>query len=84
VARRHYLVVVRDLPSRVRVGARIKAAGGVVLLQLPTPALIAEMSDAAKDAIAALPDVRHCGGVEIAPRPIRRIRVGPDGARLNA
>jgi hypothetical protein len=75
---------VRDLPSRVRVGARIKALGGLVLIQLPTPALIAEMSDAAKDEIAALPEVHHCGGVEIAPRPIRRIRVGPDGARLNA
>jgi hypothetical protein len=84
VARRHYLVVTRDLAARSRVGVRVKAAGGVVLIALPHPALLVEMSDATKDEIASSPDVRHCGGVELAPRPIRRIRVGPDGARLNA
>lgn len=84
MARRHYLVVARDLPSLARVRTRVTAAGGVVLIALPYPALVVEMSDAAKDEIAASPDVRHCGGVELAPRPIRRIRVGPDGTRLSA
>jgi hypothetical protein len=84
VGRRHYLVVVRDVPSRVRVASRIRSASGVVLMQLPAAALIAEMSDVTKAAIAALPEVHHCGGVEIAPPPIRRIRVGPDRTPLNA
>jgi hypothetical protein len=53
-------------------------------MQLPAAALIAEMSDVTKAAIAALPEVHHCGGVEIAPPPIRRIRVGPDRTPLNA
>ncbi|QXM24545.1 hypothetical protein KO353_15105 [Elioraea tepida] len=80
----HYLLVARDLPARARLAARVKAAGGLVLLVLPKPALVVELSDDAKDEIAAHPDVTHCGGVQITPRPIRRIRVSVDGTQMNA
>lgn len=83
MARRHYLIVTRDVAARASIAARVAAGGGRVLVLLPRPALVVEMGYATKDEIVSRPDVVHLGAVEIAPRPIRRIRVSPDGARLN-
>jgi hypothetical protein len=84
MAERHYLVLARDAEAQKRVAHRVRAAGGVVLIALPSLALIARLDEQAKEELAASSDVRHCGAIEITPRPIRRIRVGPDGQRVTA
>jgi hypothetical protein len=84
MADRHYLLVARDAEAQKRIALRVRAGGGIVLASLPSLAIIARLSDATKDDLAASNDVRHCGAVEISPRPIRRIRVGPDGTHVTA
>jgi hypothetical protein len=84
MADRHYLVVARDAEAQKRITLRIRAGGGIVLASLPSLAVIARLGDQAKEELTASGDVRHCGAVEISPRPIRRIRVGPDGTHVTA
>jgi hypothetical protein len=84
VTEHHYLVLARDFAAQRRVVSSIRSTGGVVLLALRSGAVIARMSDDIKNEIAASNDVRHCGAIEVSPRPIRRIRVGPDGTRITA
>lgn len=84
MAERHYLIVARDAEAQKRLARRVRARGGVVLVSLPSLALVARLDDQAKDDLAGSSDVRHCGAIEISPRPIRRIRFGPDGTRVTA
>ncbi|WP_019015517.1 hypothetical protein [Elioraea tepidiphila] len=79
---RHYLIVPTSPTAQKRVRAAVMEAGGFVILTASSGALVARMADAAKEAITARHDVRHCGGVDIAPRPIRRIRVNEAGNRI--
>ncbi|MCU0985718.1 MAG: hypothetical protein MUC89_12365 [Acetobacteraceae bacterium] len=84
MAERHYLIVARDAEAQARLSRQVRAKGGMVLVSLPSRAIVARLDDATKDDLAGSSDVRHCGAIEISPRPIRRIRVGPGGARVTA
>ncbi|MCS6854924.1 MAG: hypothetical protein NZ523_09265 [Elioraea sp.] len=79
MSERHYLVLTAAGRAQQRVVGSIRAGGGVVLLAVPSGAIVARMGEALKEAIAALPGVRHLGGVDVAPRPPKRIRVRADG-----
>lgn len=82
MAERHYLVLPVSRAAQPRVRQAIMQAGGAVLFAAASGVLVARLSDGAKGAVAGRYDVRHCGGVDIAPRPIRRIRVDQSGNRI--
>ncbi|WP_439579227.1 hypothetical protein [Elioraea sp.] len=82
MTQRHYLIVPTVATAQRRVREAIVGAGGMVVLAARSGVLVARMTDAAKEAIAGRHDVGHCGGVDFAPRPIRRIRVDQDGNRI--
>jgi hypothetical protein len=82
VSQRHYLIVATSRGAQPRVREAVVQAGGVVILAVASGALVVRLDDAAKEAVAARHDVRHCGGVDIVPRPIRRIRVDQAGNRI--
>ena len=79
---RHSVVVPASAGGVRPLREAIARAGGLVLLAVPTGSLIARMTDEAQAAIARRPDVAHCGGVDVNPRPIRRLRVDAHGRRL--
>lgn len=79
---RHYLIVPTSPAAQPRVRAAVAQAGGLVILAVRSGSLIVRLDDAGKEAISARHDVRHCGGVDLAPRPIRRIRVDEAGNRI--
>lgn len=79
---RHYLILPSSRAAQPRVREAVVQAGGLVILAVASGALVARLDDAGKEAVSARHDVRHCGGVDIAPRPIRRIRVNEAGNRI--
>jgi hypothetical protein len=79
---RHYLIVPSSRAAQPRVREAVVQAGGLVILAVASGALVARLDDAGKEAVSARHDVRHCGGVDLAPRPIRRIRVNEAGNRI--
>lgn len=79
---RHYLVVPVRPSAQKAVGDAVVASGGVLLFAAPSGALIVRMDDSVKEMIAGRVDVGHCGGVNVAPRAIRRIRVDRSGNRI--
>lgn len=79
---RHFLVATSGPSVQRRVMAVVRGGGGFVLLATASGALIARMADRVRDEVAAMPGVGHVGAVEVSPRPIRRIRVGPEGRRV--
>lgn len=79
---RHYLIVPTSRAAQPRVRDAVMQAGGLVILAATSGALVARLDDAGKEAVTARHDVRHCGGVDFAPRPIRRIRVDRAGNRI--
>lgn len=79
---RHYLIVPNSRAAQPRVREAVVQAGGLVILAVASGALVARLDDAGKEAVSARHDVRHCGGVDLAPRPIRRIRVNEAGNRI--
>jgi hypothetical protein len=82
VPQRHYLIVPTSRAAQPRIRDAVAQAGGVVVLAIASGALVVRLDDAGKEAVATRHDVRHCGGVDIAPRPIRRIRVDRAGNRI--
>jgi hypothetical protein len=81
---RHYLIVPTSRAAQPRVRETVVQAGGVVILAAASGALLVRLDDAGKEAVTARQDVRHCGGVDITPRPIRRIRVDQAGNRIGS
>lgn len=79
---RHYLILPSSRAAQPKVREAVMQAGGLVILAVASGALVARLDDAGKEAISARHDVRHCGGVDLAPRPIRRIRVDEAGNRI--
>lgn len=79
---RHYLIVPTSRAAQPRVREAVVQAGGVVIITVASGAIVARLDDAGKEAVTARHDVHHCGGVDIAPRPIRRIRVDQAGNRI--
>lgn len=79
---RHYLIVPTSRAAQRTVREAVAQAGGLVILAVASGALVVRLDDAGKEAISARHDVRHCGGVDLAPRPIRRIRVNEAGNRI--
>lgn len=79
---RHYLIVPTSRAAQPRVREAVMQAGGLVIVAVSSGALIVRLDDAGKEAVTARRDVHHCGGVDIAPRPIRRIRVDQAGNRI--
>ncbi|WP_114376085.1 hypothetical protein [Elioraea thermophila] len=79
MSERHFLILAEGPNAQRRVTELVRGSGGRVVIALASGAVIARFAEAMKEAVAALPGVRHLGGVELAPRPIRRIRLDLDG-----
>lgn len=84
MSERHFLILAEGPNAQRRVIEVVRRSGGRVVIALASGAVVARLAEAMKEAVAALPGVRHLGGVEVSPRPIRRIRLGPDGRPVGA
>lgn len=81
---RHFLLALRPgIHDRSRLMASLRQLGAQLVLNLPH-ALIVVAHETQRDSLASLPGVTHAGGVEMTGRPIRRLRVLPDGRTVPA